>query len=175
MRRLQKRKDVSNTRHKGRRWRSWFRIVAEVIGTLAAITTILGYLINESKNSEDRISIYEYFSKILTRRDSTIVELRMENFILRNQTVKTRTTSRAMEVFFGKVVSDSNVDLTDVHIIVIGGSEVYSFSNGEFYIDCQVGQRVRFVHSSFTPIEILVTKELMNIYNIITLHKGNRK
>lgn len=48
------------------------------------------------------------------------------------------------QALYGKVISVNDTALADVEIGIVGGSQVFSDSNGEFKIYCKPGQLVRF-------------------------------
>src|SRR3989339_1191003 len=73
--------------------------------------------------------------------------------------------------FYGIVISETGVSLADVKISVLGGSQVYSNSSGEFMIYCKAGSFIKFEKYGYKLNEFILNDEQFKNYQKIRLKK----
>lgn len=143
--------------------------VAEIAGIASAIVAIVALWIQVDNLKEDKRDIYIESTETVKTLENIIHKLRSENFLLRHNLEQSRIGAENLKVLYGKVSSTDNTPLADVRIEAEGGSQVYSNSNGEFLINCRIGQLVKFEKQGFKPLKVIADGKDFHQYRRITL------
>ena len=121
---------------------------------------------------EDKKEIYNYFIKELKKRENAVERLRNENLVFRNQLITFESDILSMRPLFGKIISSNNTSLANVKIEVEGGSQIFSNSNGEFVINCPIGQLIIIEKDGYKSYSFIVNEEHFAQYQKIILARG---
>lgn len=149
--------------------KSRLTLIYEVIGIVAALVTIAGFWYQNSNLKKDKTVIYDEMKRQLEQQEEYIRRLLNENYLLKLKHPNLSVENYELRVITGKVVSTQNMPISDVKIDLVGGSQVYSNSNGEFFFSCRVGQRVIFEKKGFKTHEIILTGQTCKQYQNIIL------
>jgi hypothetical protein len=157
------------------------RLVTEIVVFFGALAAIVPLLIQNSELKIDKVDIFKSLYEIIDSRDSAIQKLYDENYLIRNQLYimkqpQQRNRIQTYEVaslksLYGNVVLNNNFPLSNVKINIEGGTQIYSNSNGEFFIDCKIGQKITFEKEGYAAHEFVLGKDRFNKYQKITLFK----
>lgn len=117
------------------------------------------------------IELYNNNKKV----DELIDSLDIVRYSARNTTLRKRVDNiiniAEAKTMYGKVISEYGDPLTDVKISIIGGSQVYSNSNGEFLIYCRLGSIIHFEKDKLKPLEFQVNNNHFVSYQTIRMIK----
>jgi hypothetical protein len=153
----------------------FFEIAAFMAAIISAIVALIELKIQKQNTTTDKYVMYEQFTEQIKTLEITISNLRDRIFLLEDQLQHHRSKSdiKDFKVLYGKIISTNDIPIPDVKIEVLGGSQVFSNSNGEFLINCRARQRVRFGKNGYKSYEIVASEEHFKQYQRIVL-KGGR-
>lgn len=129
----------------------------------------------EQQAAETKRDTYDFFTERINKLNNIITTLRRENLLLRKSRLRVEPERYIQEVYFGRIQDSEGMPISDVKIEELGGGQVFSNVNGEYYLSSQAGHLVRFERNGYETKSINLTDSQMGTYQTIVLQRKEEK